>query len=75
MYIRLIQVLLLGACLVAASCNRPAKQSRELELKNKEAREDSLELAEALALQSTFANRIAAMAETDPVSSETDEDA
>lgn len=75
MYIRLIQVLLLGACLVVASCNRPAKQSREVQLKNKEAREDSLELAEALALQSTFANRIVARAETDPVSSGKDEDA
>src|SRR5512145_1663044 len=70
---------LTAGLLVSATCGS-CRSNKKVEkavsiVRNTEAREDSLKMAEALALQSKFENRIQAVGETDPLSSDPLEDA
>ncbi len=81
----LISIILLSLILLSFSCNTK-KQNNNSQAsestsdsviieRNKEAREDSLKMAEALSIQAQFKNSITADFETPPVLSEVDEDA
>ncbi|MFO7370082.1 MAG: phytase [Bacteroidales bacterium] len=61
---------------ICGSCRSNKKEEKTVSIvRNTEAREDSVRMAEALALQSKFENRIQAVGETDPLSSDPGEDA
>ncbi len=80
----ILSITLLGIITLLSSCNNKSKNNAKTSLnpvdpvtveRNKEAREDSLKMAEALALRAKFNNSITADYETPPVLSEIDEDA
>lgn len=84
-FINLVLIGLMACCLMACDSgdkkNKAANDSTQIAVdsaetaRNKEAREDSLKMAEALALQAKFTNIVKAKLETPPVKSEVNEDA